>query len=105
MRISLRDNLQSKKRVNQKTANPQKRYVFRVVFRGEISSSIQEILNTQQGIETTPSSVRVGLTAKKQSICRLVELNWARFLSEKEGDDWEAVIEEALPSLEIYSSR
>ena len=84
---------------------PKNNTFFAWFFRGEISSSTQEILNTQQGIETTPFSVRVGLTAKNQSICRLLELNWARFLSEKESDDWEVVIEEALPSLEIYSSR
>lgn len=57
---------------------------FAWFFRGAIPDNVPELL--VQGTEklTTPIALRKGLSVKNQSISLLMELNWARFICDKE---------------------
>jgi len=60
---------------------------FAWFFRGAIPDNVPDLL--VQGAEklTTPVAVRKGLSVKNQSTSLLMELNWARFICEKEAQD------------------
>ena len=58
---------------------------FAWFFRGAMAPGISNFLSIGSEQLTTPELLRKGLTAKNQLVSLLMELNWARFITDAEG--------------------
>ncbi|MBO9484526.1 DEAD/DEAH box helicase family protein [Salinisphaera sp. G21_0] len=65
---------------------------FSWFFRGELDQAAQDIMRSGQQLLPTPDGLRKGLTAKNQVISLLLELNWARYVTEHYKDSLELLV-------------
>ena len=66
---------------------------FTWFFRGSIDPSAKVVLGQETNSLTTPEALRKGLTAKNQSISLMLELNWARYITEQKSVNLIGMIE------------